>query len=325
MVSRWREYMTTHSASPQHVSNQAVISRDELSDCTNGSGKLQDSMLAERSSLEKDTNLSGIIPNDRISSQANAADGERSFPSVSGKTTPLEAQVPPHDIFSKNEMSIFLGSKKISKPSYSSNLVKRLECLPDSRNMHNRRLQGGVIISSGNNPEHKIVGPEERSNGSAHVDYPSGEPQITDGSKWKLVNVNTSSSSLTTVNGSSEREMDCMTNVNDIDNVTTNSQRFGDDEDKAGEDSGFIEGDMCASSTGVVRVQSRKKAEMFLVRTDGFSCVREKATESSLAFTHPSTQQQMLMWKSTPKTVLLLKKPGEQLMEEAKEVIFFRL
>jgi NAD+ kinase len=59
---------------------------------------------------------------------------------------------------------------------------------------------------------------------------------------------------------------------------------------------------------------------MFLVRTDGFSCTREKVTESSLAFTHPSTQQQMLMWKSPPKTVLLLKKLGDELMEEAKEV-----
>ncbi|ESQ29165.1 hypothetical protein EUTSA_v10024113mg [Eutrema salsugineum] len=48
---------------------------------------------------------------------------------------------------------------------------------------------------------------------------------------------------------------------------------------------------MCASATGVVRVQSRKKAEMFLVPTDGVSCTREKVTESSLAFTHTSTQQ----------------------------------
>eukprot|EP00253_Pinus_taeda_P017070 PITA_17070 len=82
-----------------------------------------------------------------------------------------------------------------------------------------------------------------------------------------------------------------------------------------------VNGNMCASATGVVRVQSRKKAEMFLVRTDGFSCTREKVTESSLAFTHPSTQQQMLMWKTPPKTVLLLKKLGQELMEEAKQVI----
>ncbi|XP_019417316.1 PREDICTED: probable NAD kinase 2, chloroplastic isoform X6 [Lupinus angustifolius] len=103
--------------------------------------------------------------------------------------------------------------------------------------------------------------------------------------------------------------------------------RFGE-EDKSrlairDGDLGTTEGDMYSSSVGFVRVQSRKKAEMFLVRTDGFSCAREKVDESSLAFTHPSTQQQMLMWKSTPKNVLLLKKLGGQLMEEAKEVASF--
>ncbi|XP_015057332.1 NAD kinase 2, chloroplastic-like [Solanum pennellii] len=67
----------------------------------------------------------------------------------------------------------------------------------------------------------------------------------------------------------------------------------------------LIEGNMCTSSTGVVRVQSRKKAE------------------SSLAFTDPSTQPQMLKWKSRPKTVLLLKKLGQELLEEAKEVASF--
>ncbi|TKY74229.1 NAD kinase 2 [Spatholobus suberectus] len=331
MVSRWRQYMT-HSASQM--------------DYTNGSGKLQDSMIAEGSSLEKDTNLlqeglgvahgsvgtfdsctsseknnektksngdlSELTPGDRASSQATASNGEGSFRSFSSKTSPLEAQVPPFDIFSKKEMSKFLGSSKISKPSSFSYQVKRLECLPDSRN-----------------PEPKIVGPAESSNGSAHVDYPSGEPQITVGSNWKLVNVNTSSSVRTTVNGFSEGDANVSTTVNNyIDDVNSNSQRIGGDKDKAGlalcdEDLGLIEGDMCASSTGVVRVQSRKKAEMFLVRTDGFSCAREKVSESSLAFTHPSTQQQMLMWKSKPKTVLLLKKPGEQLMEEAREVASF--
>ncbi|KEH35345.1 NAD/NADH kinase family protein [Medicago truncatula] len=348
MVSRWREYMA-HSASPalQYVSNQAVISNDILSDYTNGSGNLQDSKPAERSSLEKDTALlkeglgaihssvdsfdqctspnknnektqrngalSGIVSNDKTSSQDTADDGERYFPTFSSKTNPLDAQVPPQDAFSKKEMSRFLGSKKIARPSCSSNQVKRLECLQDSRSMLNRRLQGQVIIDSGHNPEPKIVGPAESSYGSA---------QIAVGNKWKLANMNTSSSVRTTVNAFSEREMYHMTDVNDIDN-TTNSQRILTDDDKVREDLGFTAGDMCASSTGVVRLQSRKKAEMFLVRTDGFSCVREKVTESSLAFTHPSTQQQMLMWKSTPKTVLLLKKPGEHLMEEAKEVASF--
>ncbi|CAI5987727.1 unnamed protein product [Closterium sp. NIES-65] len=80
---------------------------------------------------------------------------------------------------------------------------------------------------------------------------------------------------------------------------------------------------MCASATGVVRVQSRKKAEMYLVRTDGISCTREKVTASTLAFSHPSTQQQMLMWRTRPRTVLLLKKLGTELMSEAMEVARF--
>ncbi|KAL5192749.1 NAD kinase 2, chloroplastic [Glycine soja] len=343
MVSRWRQYMTRPAS--QFFSNQAVISNDMSSYYTIGSGKLQDSMIAEGSSLEKDTNLlqeglgathgsasrfdscsslkknnektqsngalSELSPDDIASSQATAATGEGSFPIFSRKTSPLEAQVPPFDIFSKKEMSKFLGSRQIPKPSHFSHQGKRLEGLPDSRN-----------------PEPKLVDPEKSSNGSAHVDYPSG-------SNWKLVNLNNSSSVRTTVNGFSEGEMYYRSDANfstivnnDIDNVNTNSQRIGVNKDKAGlalsdEDLGLIEGDMCASSTGVVRVQSRKKAEMFLVRTDGFSCARERVSESSLAFTHPSTQQQMLMWKTTPKTVLLLKKPGEHLMEEAREVASF--
>ena len=361
MVSRWKQYMTLF-VSP-FVSNEAFTSSDMPSDYTNGSRKLQDSsMTAERSSLEKDNNLlqgslgaaqcsvgtfnrstfskkdnektqsngslSGVTP---TSSQVTAANGEVSFTSFSSKTIPLEAQVPPCDIFSKKAMSRFWGNRKISTPSYFNYKVKRLERLTDSRNVHIGRLQEGVIISNGDNPVPKILGPES-SNGSPHVDYPSGEPQVTVGGNWKSMKGNNTSSSVwPTVNGLTEGEMHYMINANvstivnnDIDNVTPNSQ---DDDGKAGlalhdEDLGLIEGDMCASSTGVVRVQSRKKAEMYLVRTDGFSCAREKVTESSLAFTHPSTQQQMLMWKSTPKTVLLLKKPGEQLMEEAKEVIF---
>ncbi|KAH7278763.1 hypothetical protein KP509_38G055200 [Ceratopteris richardii] len=92
---------------------------------------------------------------------------------------------------------------------------------------------------------------------------------------------------------------------------------------EADDDDVPIIGDMCALTTGIVRLQSRKKAEMYLVRTDGFSCTREKVKESTLAFTHPSTQQQMLMWKTAPKTVLLLKKLGSELIQEAQQVASF--
>ncbi|KAK7275611.1 hypothetical protein RIF29_16730 [Crotalaria pallida] len=365
MVSRWRQYISRSTS--QIVSNPPVTSYDMLSRYTNGSVKLQDSLMtAERSSLEKDINSSqesleathssfgtldrntskknndkahgngastGTTPDNWKPSEATAANGEGSVPIFFSKINPLKAQVPPCDIFSKTEMSNFLRSSKISPPSHANYQIKRLECLPQFRNMQIGRLQGRVIIRSGDNP--KIFGPES-SNGSAHVDYPSEDPQITVGGNGKLVNGNTGSVR-TTVNGFSEGGMDYMANANvptstivnnDSDNVTTNSQSVEDGVFQAGlalsdEDLGPIEGDMCASSTGVVRLQSRKKAEMFLVRTDGFSCTREKVTESSLAFSHPTTQQQMLMWKSMPKTVLLLKKLGDELMEEAKEVASF--
>ncbi|KAI4337856.1 hypothetical protein L6164_016225 [Bauhinia variegata] len=348
MISRWRQYMT-HFAS-QNVRSQVVNSHNMLSRYMNGSGKLQESpMTAKRSSQEHDTDslqesldatrrfvdlstspkkgnkktqsdgaLSGLISDDRTVSEGTAAaNGVGSFPRSFRKTNPLKYQIPPCNVFSKKEMSGFLGSRKISPSSYFNYQIKRLEFLPDSRNMHIRRLESGVIISSGDNPGSRIGIPRS-NNGSAHVDYPPGETKITAGGKWTLVNGSTSTSIRTTVNGLGKGELYPM----------SKSQRVGNsiDKDEAGlplSDFGLIEGDMCASSTGVVRLQSRKKAEMFLVRTDGFSCTREKVTESSLAFTHPSTQQQMLMWKSTPKTVLLLKKLGEELMEEAKEVASF--
>lgn len=92
------------------------------------------------------------------------------------------------------------------------------------------------------------------------------------------------------------------------------------EESSSDEEGAGFQGDMCSSTTGVVRLQSRRKAEMYLVRTDGFTCTREKVRESTLAFTHPSTQQQMLMWKTPPKTVMLLKKLGDDLMKETEEV-----
>ncbi|XP_027189515.1 NAD kinase 2, chloroplastic-like isoform X2 [Cicer arietinum] len=364
MVSRWRQYMTRSTS--HIVSSPPITPSNVSSNSTNSSGKLQDSLVTEaRSSLEKDiislpdgfdaTHSSIGTPNRSISekkydedTQDNAAlngisldyrisddvlaNTEGSFPSYSSKINPLKSQVPPRDIFSKKEMSKFLGSRKISPPDYVDYQIKRVKFLPHFKNMPVGRRQGNVVVTNGASPVPKIVGPDNL-NGSAHVDYPSGEPHNAVGGNQKLVNGNTSSSGRATLNGFSQGELHYMTNANvssivNNDNVTTKSQMVEDGTVKAGlasrvEEVGSIEGNMCASSTGVVRVQSRKKAEMFLVRTDGFSCTREKVTESSLAFSHPSTQQQMLMWKSTPKNVLLLKKLGDELMEEAKMVATF--
>lgn len=52
------------------------------------------------------------------------------------------------------------------------------------------------------------------------------------------------------------------------------------------------------------------------MRTDGFTCTRETVTDSTLRFSHPSTQQQMLMWKTRPRACLVLKKLGEELLPQ---------
>eukprot|EP00898_Chlorokybus_atmophyticus_P008844 jgi/Chlat1/8961/Chrsp94S08332 len=70
----------------------------------------------------------------------------------------------------------------------------------------------------------------------------------------------------------------------------------------------------------IVRLQSQKKAEIFLVRTDGFTCTKERVRGSQLTFSHPSNQQQMLMWKTRPQTVLLLTKLGDELQPKTEEV-----
>ncbi|XP_028757565.1 LOW QUALITY PROTEIN: NAD kinase 2, chloroplastic-like [Neltuma alba] len=358
MVSRWKQYIT-RSAS-QLVSNQVITSNDRVSYYTKGFRKTQHSLTASKGSFpEKDTNslqengvahgsvgtldnkkaqsngaLNGSISGDKtISETFSTSNGAGSFSSFSLVANPLKAQVPPRDIFSKREMSNFIGNRNISPPSYFRYQIRGMESLQHSKNMHIVRFQGDMLVSYVDDFLPELVD-SRSSNGSAYLDYPSGGAEVVIDGDRNLVARSTSSSVRTTTNGSSDRKTHRMlkTNVStsmsaSSDHVTTKSLKVGDSIPEARlalvEDSEPIEGNMCASSTGVVRVQSRKKAEMFVVRTDGYSCTREKVTESSLAFTHPSTQQQMLMWKSAPKTVLLLKKLGEELMEEAKEVASF--
>lgn len=246
---------------------------------------------------------------------------------------PLKSQFPPCDVFSKKEMSRFLRSKKITPPTYLNYQQKGFENLP---------VLGETYIGTRQRSKTNGTGSASRlvetggSNGSLSHSNVSPKAQSSAAANGALKNDDSCVSIGSTVNGFYKGERCSMTGsdgssfVNNKLNKDATSTTVREDQkshDKAsivsGDDVlGQIEGNMCASTTGVVRVQSRKKAEMFLVRTDGFSCTREKVTESSLAFTHPSTQQQMLMWKSTPKTVLLLKKLGQALMEEAKEVPF---
>jgi NAD+ kinase len=258
--------------------------------------------------------------------------GVGSLANFSMETDPLKAQVPSCNVFSKKEMSRFFRSRRISPSNYFNYQLKRLEILPVSRDMRNGTMRKGDGVSTDAVPQPLESG---SFSGSLNGKNLSPEIQKSPAEYGKYLASDILDSVGPVVNGLGQGESSSLMTETNASTIVTNefnehmrSKSVLEDHKSsdgaalvsANDDLEPVEGNMCASATGVVRVQSRKKAEMFLVRTDGFSCTREKVTESSLAFTHPSTQQQMLMWKSTPKTVLLLKKLGQELMEEAKEV-----
>ncbi|XP_021283766.1 NAD kinase 2, chloroplastic isoform X4 [Herrania umbratica] len=366
MVSRWRQYMTRFAS--QFVSNQSVSPSDTLSKDANGSGEMQASWSSEEKLKLQETNKlvqetlnvshssngahknevfsdndkedqricganNDLVSGQVMTSEEAVDNAEGTMISIFENIDPLKAQIPPCNIFSRKEMSMFLRSKKISPPMYFNHQLKRLETLPVSRETSTRAAWGNKVVYANTKSQLAEAG---SSNGLCSAKNQSQDHHSTAAGGGKYLNGASYATNGTNVNGfvEGERYSSTETKVATLDgnfneHVTStsfskreksNGKAFSDSSD---DELGSIEGDMCASATGVVRVQSRRKAEMFLVRTDGFSCTREKVTESSLAFTHPSTQQQMLMWKSTPKTVLLLKKLGPELMEEAKEAASF--
>ncbi|KAI3761080.1 hypothetical protein L1987_51487 [Smallanthus sonchifolius] len=271
MVSRWRQYMSRFS-SP--------------------SNKTQDQMLEDKSQILEE-NEESLTTSDQFKSTngayteiLNNIDDDQDKVLVDLSINPIESQLPPCNVFSRKEMSMFFKNKARSPSTYFTFERARLE----------KQMRPGK---------------KQNYNGSFFTDATNGSASngsLSNGDNALQNHVHSRSS---------------LTEFNDADRHVARVRRTDSVEGLSNEDAEPVEGNMCASTTGIVRVQSRKKAEMFLVRTDGFSCTREKVTESSLAFTHPSTQQQMLMWKSSPKTVLLLKKLGEELMEQAKEVTSF--
>ena len=65
------------------------------------------------------------------------------------------------------------------------------------------------------------------------------------------------------------------------------------------------------------------KAKFQLCRTDGFTCETESehvADGTFVKFDGPATQNHMLVWKSRPRTVLVLKKRGRALLPHLAEV-----
>ncbi|KAJ0976843.1 hypothetical protein J5N97_012317 [Dioscorea zingiberensis] len=362
MVSRWRQYTTrsvrhaetNSSLNSKSINNTKVQEDPDLKKIVlpnSQAGKSTDNNHSEFHSvniLHPKHSEEGIsatqkechtekatykLDSQNITSGATDNDEVESFSDFSVVSNSLKAQFPVCDIFSKKEMAQFFKERKISPTLYLHAQQKRFELSPSARKKQKVIVRAneaplGASLSNlmqpgiSNGRSTNCISPLRTSidsNGNANNNSikRSASPAV---SLNGLSLVETTDVAIGTKTlSSSSNSNPTLSSVRGENKIKTEDVSIS----SAGAGSDLFEGDMCASATGVVRVQSRKKAEMFLVRTDGFSCAREKVTESSLAFTHPSTQQQMLMWKSPPKTVLLLKKLGDELMEEAKEVASF--
>ncbi|XP_010534740.1 PREDICTED: NAD kinase 2, chloroplastic-like isoform X1 [Tarenaya hassleriana] len=323
MVSRWKQYMTRSMNKETPVLEETK--RREVSETKPGSKAVYRTHVPQK--LADD--VSGITEFDSssVSKESNESkersnEGQTSVSEFSMVADPLKSQVPPLNVFSRKEMSAFLKNKGIAPAAYLNNQYRTLGTVSSSQFSYVRTTERNQMIDKDALKDFSETG---NSNGSLL----SLGSQGSDFGNGTFSNGDVHASSITNKsvyvdrgNGFSGEPTAISPNV--AKPVRKSHKSSGASPlDSSDDEIGSIEGNMCASATGVVRVQSRKKAEMFLVRTDGFSCTREKVTESSLAFTHPSTQQQMLLWKSTPKTVLLLKKLGQELMEEAKEAASF--
>ncbi|KAJ4916338.1 hypothetical protein Rs2_01888 [Raphanus sativus] len=326
MVSRWKQYITRPVTKDIPVSEESK--RQEVSETKVGLNAVGSGKGVPGQQTDKVSEINEIDSRSASnqSKESGSNEGDTSASEFNMVSDPLKAQVPSGNIFSRKEMSKFLRSKGIAPAGYLSNQSKKLGIVPSPQVSYTEVTNGYQITDS-------VRGLAET--GSSETFLPA-RSQSSDFGKGKLSNGNVHASDNINVSISSNQGNGVSagpTVVPPSDNLSriVVSQPVRDSKrnnnayssDSSDDEVGAVEGNMCASSTGVVRVQSRKKAEMFLVRTDGISCTREKVTESSLAFTHPSTQQQMLLWKTTPKTVLLLKKLGLELMEEAKEAASF--
>ena len=360
MVSRWRQFVVRHEsqlASNSSISSFGTSAQGRPMPSVDTITTLRAEKNSEdgdslvQNSMDNTSSPNGVLSNQasviieehdqEISSSCSVGltHGEfvplvetndtMSLSAFSAEIVPFKLQIPPRDVFSRKEMSNFLRNRNISPSTFATSVRRRSRSVPAVRESCTstsgtvdqvRKDSVSVLMEIGNsnessvNKDHSVLGQKSTTGNGVTLDYRNdiSNGAAVDGGRPPLI-----------ANGHSALVTNKMASKEDV------SATIGPDLKNNGHlsivpgDNGLevIEGNMCASTTGVVRVQSRKKAEMYIVRTDGFSCLREKVTESSLAFTHPTTQQQMLMWKSTPKTVLLLKKLGSELMEEAKEVV----
>ncbi|CAO2152791.1 unnamed protein product [Urochloa humidicola] len=344
MVSRWKQYVTrserltvqnlsincngkplANNKTEQHTGSPS----SSINGTTNGTPVESDRAMNNGESCEIDVETArhNLEVTNALSDGQSTEQGElpgtrtELLSNFTLESNPLKAQFPACDVFSRKEMTNFFRSKKVY-PKSSLNSRRRPSSLLVSRRKQNLSAEHNGAIDY-EAAEFAVL---KRSNGTTFDnDYilsvasgiTNGKPS-NNGASTLLEETERETSVITVDTSASPSSSNGKVQVASQKSAERNGAPY-----REGNKSDAVDGNMCASATGVVRLQSRRKAEMFLVRTDGFSCTREKVTESSLAFTHPSTQQQMLMWKSPPKTVLLLKKLGDELMEEAKEVASF--
>ncbi|XP_031489912.1 probable NAD kinase 2, chloroplastic [Nymphaea colorata] len=344
MVSRWRQY-TTRSTSSFHSLTTSSSTYADTTETSNGHSRnvfskegLGNTMESENGSVEKHADTI-LVPTESLHEQgpsildyqgeSEAVNGYNGKPANDAGATisvesdekyhwevdPFKTQVPTCNIFSKREMSNFIKSQKISPRSFLDLQKSRVDW-SSARTSRARRKSQSQLKHANPEASNGAVGDINLSSGLDGVYNSIEKAPPNSFSAFSEGNGHANSGQTTSIVTDDPRK--------DIASVASKDRTENSSVALPSKIDGLeVNGNMCASTTGVVRIQSRKKAEMFLVRTDGFSCTREKVTESSLAFTHPSTQQQMLMWKSSPKTVLLLKKLGDELMEEAKQVATF--
>ncbi|KAG0557420.1 hypothetical protein KC19_11G128700 [Ceratodon purpureus] len=334
MVTRWREYVLQRSGDGARSSTSLSPSNSPSEETISDNGGAAVYSAAAVDEYASDTSSSRSATADGLddmevdsSNVEESGVDEDDQPMIRTVRSSFEAQRPGPDVFSKNSMSQFMKRPKTT-PQEAGPIVGKDSLAKSTQ----RKDRIGVV--SGPAGQWRLAGPgSPRADESAapkprSFESGDGSPEPSE-ENGRFVTEQTGAGNDPT----GERTRNGSANGSAIDvEVPPSSEQPGlrngasfradsaESQSRSEDSVPEIEGDMCASTTGVVRVQSRRKAEMYLVRTDGFSCTRERVKESTLAFTHPSTQQQMLMWKTAPKTVLLLKKLGDELMDQAQIV-----
>ncbi|CAL5350850.1 unnamed protein product [Camellia sinensis] len=187
MASRWRQLMVRYAS--QFVSKYTTTQSDIPSQDGGTMEELSTSNLKgscfgdENGLLPEKNDMINNSTSDILSHDSPAAENEHHnftgayFGVVSHQDTtsmtsannddvnPLKSQLPPSNVFSRKEMSIFLRNK-ISPPTYINYQQRRLETLCAPRENYNEALQRSEIIVS--NPDLRLM-EAGNSNGSAMV------------------------------------------------------------------------------------------------------------------------------------------------------------